>query len=83
MKTETVIKRLQKAKCQYDSVIGAIEQKINDKVNFDFFIEHQPSDGFTLVSNSFDAGVAPLDLCLDIIKRNGFLNIENFNKIKI
>ena len=46
---DRILKKLKKAQSKYEGVISSIEQEIADKVEFDFSIFWQPSDGFVII----------------------------------
>ena len=70
------LKKLQNAQSKYEGVIGSVEDEISDKVEFDFSIFWQPSDGFVMVA--FDRYNAPLWKVLKIIKTKGKLTEEDY-----
>ncbi len=76
-----IINKLINAQSKYNSVIGAVEQEISDKVEFDFSIFWQPSDGFVIVDDGM--GNAPISKCLEIINKRGRLTKDDFDGVCI
>lgn len=72
-----LILNLNKAHGKYLSAIGDVEELISDKVEFDFSILFQDSDGFVML-NPDGSYNAPLDKCLEIIKNKGVLTTEDY-----
>ena len=70
------LKKLQKEQSKYEGAIGSVEAEISDKVEFDFSIFWQPSDGFVMLA--FDRYNAPLWRLLQIIKTKGKLTEEDY-----
>jgi len=75
------LKKLMNAQSKYDSVIGNVEAELSNKVGFEFSIFWQPSDGFVMLA--FDSKNAALTPILDIIKKKGFLNEDDYLKHSI
>jgi hypothetical protein len=75
------LKKLMNAQSKYDSVIGNVEAELSNKVGFEFSIFWQPSDGFVMLA--FDSKNAALAPILDIIKKKGFLNEDDYLKHSI
>lgn len=71
-----LLKKLLIAQSKYEGVIGNVEYSISDKVEFDFSIFWQPSDGFVMLA--FDRYNAPLDKLLRIIQQKGRLTEEDY-----
>lgn len=76
------VEKLEAARSKYNGVIGTLEAKIRYRVEFDFSIDYQPSDGFVLLHVE-GANVAPLDLCLKVINEMKKLNETDFLKLTI
>ena len=70
------LKELLNAQSKYEGVIGSVAEEISDKVEFDFSIFWQPSDGFVMLA--FDRYNAPLSRLLQIIKIKGKLTEEDY-----
>lgn len=71
-----LVKKLMTAQSKYDGAIGSVEKEIFDKVEFDFSIFWQPSDGFVMCDN--DIGNAPISECINVINKKGRLTYEDF-----
>lgn len=71
-----LLKKLLIAQSKYEGAIGNVESSISDKVEFDFSIFWQPSDGFVMLA--FDRYNAPLDNLLRIIQQKGRLTEEDY-----
>ncbi len=71
-----IMKKLKNAESRYSSVVGSVEAEIADKVDFDFNILYQESDGFVMLA--FDARNAPIDNLLKIIKEKGKLTKDDY-----
>lgn len=82
MKQKNLLKILQAAQGKYDGAIGGVEQKLFDKIEFEFAIFYQPSDGF-VVLHCGSAKNAPLDLCIKEIEENGVLTYEKYERLCI
>ena len=78
---ERILKSLNRAQNEYEKAISAAESSISSKVEFEFSIFWQKADGFVIANN--DMGNAPLDDCLNIIKKKGLLSLEDYNDIRI
>jgi hypothetical protein len=75
------LKKLIEAQSKYESAIGNAESDFQDKIDFDYSFQWQPSDGWTIVDGK--SNVAPLDSALNIIKQKGKLSHEDFKGICI
>ena len=64
------------AQNKYQSAIGSVEAEISDKVEFEFSIFWQPSDGFVMGDN--EMGNAPISECIKVINKKGCLTHEDF-----
>jgi len=73
------LKKLIEAKVKYDKVINNFRESLKPHIQFDFFIMHQPSDGFVIVHDEFCHN-APLYKCIDIINAKGTLCYEDYIK---
>jgi hypothetical protein len=71
------LKKLITAKQKYESEIDSYYKKIEQYVEFDFFIMYQPSDGFVIV-HSENSHNAPLSICVGIIEDKGKLSYEDY-----
>lgn len=77
MKPKVVINKLNSALGKYNSAIGSIEADLCGKIDFEFAIIYQPSDGFVLLDTA-NANNAPLSTCLKIIEEKGHLSHEDY-----
>lgn len=75
-----ILNQLSKAQSNYKAAINKAEAEIEDKIDFDFYIMYQPSDGFVVVSDDTNA---PLADCLLIIKEKGRLSYEDYRANRI
>lgn len=73
---DRLLKKLRTAQSKYDGVIGSVESELSDRIEFDFSIFWQPSDGFVMLA--FDRYNAPLGCLLQIIKAKGKLTEEDY-----
>jgi hypothetical protein len=71
-----LIKKLKTAQIKYEESIGFVEKEIADKVEFDFSIIWQPSDGFVMCDD--DMGNASINDCIKLINEKGFLTYEDY-----
>lgn len=76
------MKRLSTADEKYRAAIERVEAEIKDSVEFEFFIQWQPSDGFVMVHHD-GAYNAPLRECLFVIKEAGCLSEVDYMKLRI
>lgn len=58
-----------------------VHKKIKRKVEFDFYIGYQPSDGPVMEADP--RYVAPLDACLAIIEEKGTLSWVDYLSVRI
>lgn len=79
---KNIIEKLNKAQIKYELLKSDIEKYLSDKILFDFFLEWQPSDGWTIVATEH-ANVAPLKSCLQVIEKEKYLNYDQFCKLTI
>lgn len=76
--------RLNNAQSKYNGVVGSIEAEISDKVEFDFNILYQESDGWVMLAEiDGDSKNATLDHLLAIIKLKGVLTEVDYKKHSI
>lgn len=68
---------LQKALDAWEASLGRLEAKISNRVEFDFNIFYQNSDGFVIL-NIEKAELMPLKKALQVINRDGSLSESNF-----
>ena len=73
-----LINKLNNAQGKYEGVIGDVEAEIVDKVEFDFSISWQPSDGFVMIA--FDSYNAGLSEVLKVIKEKGKLTEDDYKR---
>ena len=71
-----VLKKLNIAQVKYEMAMGEARKSIADKVDFDFSVQWQPSDGWTIVTDNSD--VAPMEYVISVIKRKGRLSYDDF-----
>lgn len=60
----------------FEGAKGSLEQEISDKVQFDFSIDYNPSDGWIMIA--FDSHSASLEPLLTIIKEKGVLTDDDY-----
>lgn len=61
----------------YESQCEVLNKLLKDKIEFDFFVMYQHSDGFVIVHQEENHN-ALLKNCLKIIEREGFLTFEDY-----
>jgi hypothetical protein len=76
-----LINKLSKAQLLYNKAIRDVELAIIDKVEFDFHIFHQPSDGFVMLA--FEDHNAPMSVLFGIIKEKGVLTKDDYMEYSI
>ena len=76
------IKLINNAHDKLQKIINNAEENLKDKIEFDFFIMHQPSDGYVVVHKECMHN-APLSLCLLVIKEKGILSYDDYIKYAI
>ena len=60
-----------------------LEELLNDRIQFEFFISYQSSDYAFMVVNSNSSENAPLDKAIQIINKKGILNYSDYSNIAI
>ena len=70
------LKKLKIAQVKYEQAIDDARNKISDKVDFNFSVQWQPSDGWTIVDDN--SNVAPMEYVLNVIKSKGRLSYNDF-----
>lgn len=70
--------KLIRAHNNLEFLIDKLQKEIEDKVEFEFGIEYQASDGYCII-NVGNADLAYLKTCLSIIEKKGFLSLDDFN----
>lgn len=79
-----LMNKLHTAQSKYDSTVGDVEAAIVDKVQFDFNILHQESDGWVMLARiDGDSKNAGLNQLLEIIKKKGVLSEDDYMKHSI
>ena len=79
-----LMNKLLNAQFKYDGVIGSVEAEIADKVEFDFNILYQESDGWVMLAEiNGDSKNAGLDHLLEVIKQKGVLTEDDYLKHSI
>lgn len=78
-KFEDGLSDLKKKRTAYEESLNNLERQLKDKVEFDFSIEYMQSDGFCL-TNYNTSNTAPLDACIEIIKKKGTLSVEDHDE---
>lgn len=71
-----VLKKLNIAQAKYEKAMGEAKNSIADKVDFNFSVQWQPSDGWTIVDDN--AYVATISHVLSVIKIKGRLSYDDF-----
>ena len=77
-----LIIKLENCYCKYQNTISEIESRLKNKVKFNFSIQHLAGDGHCILNNK-TTSVAPVDLCLKIIKEKGKLTRKDHKNISI
>ena len=80
MNTSTYINRVHAAKLKLDKAIEDLEESLKDKIDFDFFIQHQPSDGYCLATNEDTNGLMRLATMHYLIEKNGKITLKDFKQ---
>lgn len=81
MKLDTLLAQLETAHGKYMGKIGSVEQALQDVADFDLSVFYQPSDGFVVCGEH--SSNAPLDACIEIVKRKGKLSQEDYDDVRI
>lgn len=68
-------REIDKAWIKFKSTCDEVANVISAKVEFDFSIGYQPSDGPVI---EYDGKVAPLKYCLSVIRKHGKLTLNDF-----
>ncbi len=84
-------KKLIKSREQYECAISSLEQELESKIDFDFFIVYQQSDCCHMVVYDFESkyhgfsvpGNAPVKDVIDFIKDHGKLTLEDYKALCI
>lgn len=76
-----LLKKMITAQNKYDGTICSVERELSDKVEFDFSIFWQPSDGFVFCDNN--GNNSSFINCIEIIKEKGCLSFEDFREAGI
>lgn len=74
---------LQKAQLKLEAAIEAMEDILREKIEFDFSVQFQPSDGFTILEIDNSRNTASLKSCMNIIRKKGKLSVEDFLEITV
>jgi len=76
-----LMNKLRNAQSKYCGAIGSVEAEIADKVEFDFNILYQESDGWVMLAEiNDDSKNAGLYFLLEIIKQKGVLTEDDYLK---
>lgn len=65
---------------KFESVCDGVHIKLADKIEFEFRVGYQPSDGAVI---EYEQKVAPLKACTQIIAAKGQLSFDDFLKVCI
>lgn len=76
-----ILNKLNTLHHKYAAEITHAESQIGDKIEFEFFILWQQSDGFVI--GDLDGGNAPLGECLEVISEKGNFTHDDFEALKI
>ena len=79
---ETIYKELSESHDIFVSKTKELEQSLLKKIEFEFFIVYQYSDGFVIVKTD-SAENAPLNKCVSIINKKGILSYSDYKDITI
>lgn len=77
-----IINKLNKAESVYNGVINSVEVSLADKIDFEFSIIYQSSDGFVILCEETNHN-APIKPCLEIIEKKGRLSFEDYMEYSI
>lgn len=72
-----------RAKQKHDDAVGELERYLADKIEFDFAVDYQPSDGHMILDLENAMRIAPAAECLSVIYRKGSLSREEHEKLCI
>lgn len=75
-KIKKALKEMEAAFLNYNNALNYLAALLVTKVDFEFTIQDQPADGFVIVDR--DTNNAPLDICLEIIRKKGKLSVEDY-----
>jgi hypothetical protein len=70
-------KKLKKTHNEYEAQCSYMANILSEKIEFEFFVMYQYSDGFVIVHKE-DNHNAPLHSCIAIIDEKGFLSFEDY-----
>lgn len=76
-KIRSEFKKLKKIHNEFEAQSSFLEKILEEKIEFDFFIQHQPSDGFVIVHRDDDHN-GLFYPCLKIIEEKGSLSIDDY-----
>ena len=76
-----LLKKLNKVQSKYEQAMTDAKAEIEDKVDFGFSIQWQPSDGWTICAD--DSSVVPLDAVLKTIKDKGRMSVDDMKELSI
>jgi hypothetical protein len=67
---------------KYEAQCSYMNNILSEKIEFDFFVMYQYTDGFVVVHKE-DNYNAPLQLCIEIIKEKEVLSFEDYRYLCI
>lgn len=74
---------LHRAQWDYEGRMDIVHILLARYIDFEWFLQWQPSDGWTIVAGEKGVKVAPLSKCIEIIKDKGVLSFEDYLKFTI
>lgn len=74
--------KLKKTYSDYQSQCRKFQNELSDKIEFDFYVDYQPSDGF-VIGHSEECHNAPVFSCLNIIEKKGVLTYDDYKDVLI
>lgn len=82
-KGNTILSKVVRSHKKYWECVAELQEYLKDKVDFEFSIDHQPSDGHMLLNVESGMKIAPVADCLSIIYSKGHLSEDDHEDICI
>jgi hypothetical protein len=77
------LSKLVKARRSYESAVEEMASSLSGKIQFEYGIEHQLSDGFVLLDVESGMHVSPLADCISVIYTKGALSSVDHRRLCI
>ena len=77
-----ILKKLNTAQVKYQDIIDSVEGELKNKIEFEFSVFYQSSDGWVILGIE-GARNAPFEDCLLVIKEKGCLSLKDYLNITI